>query len=159
VSALLVVLALPDGAPPTEAARIAGVDNFAQTARTRHRMSADQVFLFHLFFKQIFIGLQALEEILPTAEDQHTFSDSAIKHVGNILCDEVEGFGSHRKDIPDFFDPHALPNKATEEYFLPTYDQEQASTRGNMLVIEHYFCHVLGIPKKVFEERFFFPTW
>lgn len=93
---------------------------------------------------------------MPTAEDQHIFSDNAIKHVGNILCDEIEGFGSHRKDIPDFFDPHALANKQTEEYVLPTYDQEQASTRGNMLVIEHYFCHVLGIPKKVFEERFFF---
>ncbi|KAJ7802254.1 hypothetical protein B0H14DRAFT_3092260 [Mycena olivaceomarginata] len=140
VSALLVVLALPDGVPPTEAARIAGVDNFAQTARTRHRMSADQ----------------ALEEILPTAEAQHTFSDNAIKHVGHILCDEVEGLGSHRKDISDFFDPHALPSKRTEEYFLPTYDQEQSSTRGNMLVIEHYFCDILGIPKEVFEERFFF---
>ncbi|KAJ7213112.1 hypothetical protein GGX14DRAFT_534293 [Mycena pura] len=140
VSALLVVLALPDGAPPTEAARIAGVDNFAQAAQTRHHMPADQ----------------ALEEILPTAADQHTFSNNAIKHVANILCDEVEGFSSHRKDIPDFFDPHALANKETEEYVLPTYDQEQASTRGNMLVIEHYFCHVLGIPKKAFEERFFF---
>jgi hypothetical protein len=131
VSALLVVLALPKGSPPGEAARLAGVENFAQTAKTRHLIPPDQ----------------ALEEILPTALDQRTFADNAMKHVADILCDELEGFGSHRNDLPDFFDPYALDDTQTEEYFLPTYDQEQSSTRGHMLVIGHYFVDVLQIPK------------
>ncbi|KAJ7827097.1 hypothetical protein B0H13DRAFT_2374013 [Mycena leptocephala] len=125
VSALLVVLALPKGSPPGEAARLAGVENFAQTAKTRHLIPPDQ----------------ALEEILPTALDQRTFADNAMKHVADILY---------------FFDPYALNDTQTEEYFLPTYDQEQSSTRGNMLVIGHYFVDVLQIPKVIFEDRNFF---
>ncbi|KAK6984408.1 hypothetical protein R3P38DRAFT_2575985, partial [Favolaschia claudopus] len=44
----------------------------------------------------------------------------------------------------------------TELYYLPTYDQEQGSTRGNMLVLQHYFLEVLRIPKDVFERIMFF---
>ncbi|KAJ7769808.1 hypothetical protein B0H16DRAFT_1776625, partial [Mycena metata] len=140
VSALLVVLRLPPGSPVSEAGRLAGIENFAQTARTRHILPPDQ----------------ALEEILPSAADQTTFADNAVKHVGNILCDEIEGWGIHRDVLPKFFDPFALPDDQTEEYFLPTFDQEQSSTRGNMLVIDHYFQRILKIPKAMFEGRNFF---
>ncbi|KAJ7741731.1 hypothetical protein B0H16DRAFT_1323624, partial [Mycena metata] len=140
VSALLVILGLPEGSPAGEARRLAGVDNFLQTAQTRHTLPPDR----------------ALEEILPTAVDQHIFADNAMKHVSDILCDFIEGFGIHRKELPKFWDPFALPEVKTEEYFLPTFDQEQSSTRGNMLVIDHYFQRILRIPKSVFEHQNFF---
>ncbi|KAJ7130592.1 hypothetical protein C8R44DRAFT_906250 [Mycena epipterygia] len=54
VSALLVMLQLPDGSPPGEAGQLASVENFAQTAQTRHRIPQNQ----------------SLKEILPTAADQ-----------------------------------------------------------------------------------------
>ncbi|KAJ7667161.1 hypothetical protein B0H17DRAFT_1162454 [Mycena rosella] len=114
VSALLVVLDLPPDSLPGEAGRLASVNNFAQTARTRHHIPPDE----------------ALEGILPTDVDQRTFADNAVKHVGQILCDEIAALSSHRNDLPEFFDPHALPAAKTEEYFLPTYDQEQSSTQG-----------------------------
>ncbi|KAJ7048514.1 hypothetical protein C8F01DRAFT_1190212 [Mycena amicta] len=140
VSALLVILQLPNGSPPGEAGRLAGVDNFMQTANNHHILPPDQ----------------ALEEIMPTATDQRTFSDNAMKHVSDILCDFVPGLGLHRNELPQFFDPCALPEEKSEEYFLPTFDQEQGSTHGNMLVIDHYFQSVLRIPKAVFENRNFF---
>ncbi|KAJ7245498.1 hypothetical protein C8J57DRAFT_1438306 [Mycena rebaudengoi] len=92
---------------------------------------------------------QSLEEILPTAADQRIFADNAVKHVADILCDEIASLSSHQNDLPNFSDPHALPIRRSEEYFLPTYDQEQASTRGNML-------DVFQIPKDIFEKRNFF---
>jgi hypothetical protein len=48
-----------------------------------------------------------------------------------------------------------MPHK-TEEYYLPTFDQEQGSTRGNMIVLRHYFLNVLALPKNVFERVMFF---
>ncbi|KAJ7156078.1 hypothetical protein C8R43DRAFT_1096270 [Mycena crocata] len=86
----------------------------------------------------------------------HIFADNAMKHVADILADEVHGFKAHRNLLPRFSDPYALPLEKDEEYFLPTYDQEQASTRGNMLVIEHYFLDILRVPKEVFEKRYYF---
>ncbi|KAJ6631799.1 hypothetical protein B0H10DRAFT_1770811, partial [Mycena sp. CBHHK59/15] len=44
----------------------------------------------------------------------------------------------------------------SEEYFLPTYDQEQSSTRGNMLVIDHYYRDIFAIPEHVFDSRYSF---
>ncbi|KAJ6545288.1 hypothetical protein B0H19DRAFT_955252 [Mycena capillaripes] len=73
---------------------------------------------------------QSLSEILPSRLDQVQFSHNSAIHIAWIL--------------------------KTEEYFLPTYDQEQSSTRGNMLVMEHYYRDVLAMPKKTFEERFGF---
>ncbi|KAJ7026701.1 hypothetical protein C8F04DRAFT_966073 [Mycena alexandri] len=140
VSALLVILGLPEGSPPGTAARLSGVASCEQTARTRHRIPPDQ----------------ALEEILPTAIDQQMFGDNAMKHVSNILCDFVAGSSVHRDVLPQFSDPYALSEEPSEEYFLPTYDQEQGSTRGNMLVIDHYFQRVLRIPKASFELRNYF---
>ncbi|KAJ7246764.1 hypothetical protein C8J57DRAFT_1674982 [Mycena rebaudengoi] len=140
VSALLVVLRLPAGSLPGEAARLASIENFAQTARTRHHLPVDR----------------SLEEILPTALDQRTFSAHAMKHVADILSNEVPAFSSHHNVLPDFSDPYALAFEKDEEYFLPTYDQEQSSTRGNMLVMGHYFQDIFQIPKEMFERRYFF---
>ncbi|KAJ7174157.1 hypothetical protein C8R43DRAFT_1102631 [Mycena crocata] len=134
VSALLLALRLPEGSSRGEAGRLAGVENFAQTAQKRHTIPPDQ----------------ALEQILPTATDQHIFADNAMKH--------MRFMGSKHTGIcyPRFSDPYALPLEKDEEYFLPTYDQEQASNRGNMLVIEHYFLDILRVPKEVFEKRYYF---
>ncbi|KAJ7064236.1 hypothetical protein C8F01DRAFT_1209388 [Mycena amicta] len=140
VSALLVILQLPKDSPPGEAARLARVDSFAQTAQTGHSLPPDQ----------------ALEEIVLTATDQHMFADNAMKHVSNILCDFIPSLATHRNELPKFTDPFALPHEKSEEYFLPTFDQEQSSTRGNMLVIDHYFQRILQIPKAVFKRRNFF---
>ncbi|KAJ6505903.1 hypothetical protein C8R47DRAFT_967587 [Mycena vitilis] len=73
---------------------------------------------------------QALSEILPNHVDQAKFSHNSTIHVATILVDA--------------------------EWYLPTYDQEQSSTRGNMLVMGHYFRDVLAMPKEIFEERFGF---
>ncbi|KAJ7888699.1 hypothetical protein B0H14DRAFT_1194117 [Mycena olivaceomarginata] len=140
VSALLVVLKLPPEAGPTEAGRLASIDCFEQTARTRHILPAEQ----------------ALEEILPTSADQFVFSKHCQRHVAEILCEQIEEWSKFSWVVQDFTDPHAIPPTKNEEYFLPTYDQEQSSTRGNMLVIEHYFKDVLRIPAEVFEDRNFF---
>ncbi|KAJ7017268.1 hypothetical protein C8F04DRAFT_979707 [Mycena alexandri] len=137
VSALLVVFRLPPGA---NAERLASVENFAQTAGTRHRLPAHQ----------------ALQEIMPNQADQAHFSHNSTIHVAHILSEAVKGWVAHGRSIPDFFDPFALAAEKDEEYFLPTFDQEQSSTRGNMLVMAHYFLNVLKMPKKIFEERFGF---
>ncbi|KAF8223957.1 hypothetical protein L208DRAFT_1425929 [Tricholoma matsutake] len=52
--------------------------------------------------------------------------------------------------------PSVLELTRTEEYFLPTYDQEQSSTWGNMLVLRHYFQEILSIPTHQFEQEMFF---
>lgn len=140
VSALLVVLPLPAGSPKGTAGRLANAKNFALSAGTRHKLTPEI----------------SLEQILPDASDQNIFEDNAIRHVAHILAEEIAGLSVHHKEFGKFFDPHALPITKTEEYYLPTYDQEQASTRGNMLVMEHYFRDVLQIPKETFQARNFF---
>ncbi|KAJ7875502.1 hypothetical protein B0H14DRAFT_2501627 [Mycena olivaceomarginata] len=140
VSAILVVLPLPAGSPKGTASRLANAKNFALSAGTRHKLTPEI----------------SLEQILPDASDQNIFEDNAIRHVAHILAEEIAGLSVHYKEFGKFFDPHALPITKTEEYYLPTYDQEQASTRGNMLVMEHYFRDVLQIPKETFQARNFF---
>lgn len=58
-------------------------------------------------------------------------------------------------DLPKIEDPRAIPARKTEEYYQPTFDQEQGSTRGNMIVLEHYWLKVLDVPKDVFEDTSF----
>jgi hypothetical protein len=140
VSAILVVLDLPAGTSPTEATRLSHISNFDQTDRTRHLLPPDV----------------SLEQILPSSEDQNVFLRHATIHVSHILTEEMDIFSGYHNVLGVFFDPHELPAKKTEEYFLPTYDQEQTSTRGNMLVIEHYFKKILKIPNEVLEDKNFF---
>jgi hypothetical protein len=110
---------------------------FAQTNGTRHILPPDI----------------ALEQILPSSEDQNLFAKNAAIHVSHILAEEVDIFHAHLNIFGEFFDPHAIVTKKSEEYFLPAYDQEQSSTRGNMHVLDHYYKDVLKIPNEVFEER------
>ncbi|KAJ7191877.1 hypothetical protein GGX14DRAFT_596838 [Mycena pura] len=119
VSAILIVLDVPEGLSAEE---LGSQENFAHTFDTRHKIPA----------------YQALEEIMPSVADQHTFEINAAVHVAQILGEEIRTLGkhSHLLQIEPTFE---LPSKQTEEYYLPTYDQEQTSTRGNMLVMEHYF--------------------
>jgi hypothetical protein len=69
VSALLVVLDIPSG---MNAASLASVDSFNLTLGNRHKIPAEQ----------------SLEEILPTAGDQHIFENNAVIHVAHILAEE-----------------------------------------------------------------------
>ncbi|KAK7013388.1 hypothetical protein R3P38DRAFT_2546058 [Favolaschia claudopus] len=140
VSALLVASHLPPGSPPETAQRLADVKRFAETAGKRHQLPPHQ----------------SLSEILPSQLDQSVFLRNSMLHIAHILVEGVQDWSHHQSSIPVFADPFALPAEKTEEYFLPTYDQEQSSTRGNMLVMEHYFKDVLAMPATIFEERFGF---
>lgn len=140
VSALLVVLTLPEGSTAETAERLADVKRFDAQLGNRHRIDPDL----------------ALEHILPDGDDQNTFRRHSILHVAKILAETIECFAVFRKNIPAFTDPKAIAHLKTERYFLPTFDQEQGSTRGNMIVLEHYFLKVLAVPKPVFERIMFF---
>ncbi|PPR07519.1 hypothetical protein CVT24_006875 [Panaeolus cyanescens] len=54
--------------------------------------------------------------------------------------------------IPEITDLAAIPPTKTEEYYLPTFDQEQGSTRENMIVLKHYFQKVLKMLPEAFEK-------
>lgn len=131
-------LHLLEGLPPAE--HLASVERFKATAGTRHQMSAEQ----------------ALKDIIPSAADQNIFRNSAILHVAYILSEEVEGFSKFRPLLPSFKDPNAITPHISERHFLPTLDQEQGSTRGNMVVLEHYFQKTLNLPAEVFERLMYF---
>ncbi|KAJ6536865.1 hypothetical protein B0H19DRAFT_962392 [Mycena capillaripes] len=140
VSALLVVVNVPDDPQTLPPAELASVKRFEESAGTRHRLPAGK----------------SLEEIMPSQEDQDSFRDNCIKHIGYILCGEVKEWAVFRPQLDIFLDPRAISPHITSLYYLPTYDQEQGSTRGNMLVLYHYFMDVLRIPKSVFERIMFF---
>ncbi|KAJ7810639.1 hypothetical protein B0H14DRAFT_3090741 [Mycena olivaceomarginata] len=123
VSAILVVLDLPEGSTSADAARLLHVLTFAQTNNTRHNLPPDI----------------SLEQILPSSDDRKVFAKNAATHVSHILAEEVENLHVNHNIFGDFFDLHAITVRKTEEYFLTTYDQEQSSTRGNMLVLDHFF--------------------
>jgi hypothetical protein len=136
VSALLVVLDAPSG---MNAASLTSVDSFNLTLGNRHKIPAEQ----------------SLEEILPTASDQYIFENNAVIHVAHILSQEVKTMSKFHGEYK-LSDPHALPTVRSKEYYLPTYDQEQGSTRGNMLVMGHYYGNILQVPKLTFQSRYFF---
>ncbi|KAJ6578556.1 hypothetical protein B0H19DRAFT_1208163 [Mycena capillaripes] len=140
VSALLLVLNLPPGSGPTDATRLSHVLTFEQSSGPRHVLPPEV----------------SLEQILPSSRDQRVFAKHAIIHVSQILAEEMKIFSAYHNVFSSFVDPHAIPAMKSEEYFLPTYDQEQSSTQGNMLVIEHYFKDVLKIPVEVFQDINFF---
>ncbi|KAF8178739.1 hypothetical protein BJ912DRAFT_1033225 [Pholiota molesta] len=129
VSALLVILPTP----PND------IHHFAPTQRTRHDISP----------------AKSLSDILPNSADQLAFRANAIIHVAQILTEDIKALSHLSSAIPSFEDPMAIPPHKTEEYYLPTFDQEQGSTRGNMDVLEHYFGKVLKIPKETFEQTMF----
>ncbi|KAE9387960.1 hypothetical protein BT96DRAFT_1004649 [Gymnopus androsaceus JB14] len=117
---------------------LASVERFSATAGTQLLMPENK----------------SLEQILPNLEDQRMFLYNVSIHVGEILKEDVAAFASF--STPSFFDPNAISPHKTKEYILPPFDQEQGSTCGNMIVLEHYFLKVLAIPKPIFEQIMFF---
>jgi hypothetical protein len=140
VSAILVVLNRPTGPDSPSAEHLTSVQRFSETAGTRHKITAEQ----------------GLEDIMPSSEDHHAFREAAILHVAHMLTNNVKGFSSFRTHLAEFSDPKAIKPGRTERYYLPTFDQEQASTRGNMIVLRHYFLEVLALPKEIFDRVMYF---
>ncbi|KAF8171146.1 hypothetical protein BJ912DRAFT_860647 [Pholiota molesta] len=136
VSAILLVL--PHGEMP--ASYIASRERFTATLGSRHRIPPGR----------------ALEEISASPDDIVAFRANTILHIQYILADEVKGFHHFRSSLPKFEDPKAITPSITEEYCLPTFDQEQGSTRGNMIVLRHYFLDVLQLPVPIFERVMYF---
>ncbi|KAF8997528.1 hypothetical protein BDQ17DRAFT_1429042 [Cyathus striatus] len=133
VSALLVILPTPPG---EDAHKITSIGQFKE--KSRHNINP----------------ITALSDILPSNGDQVAFRKNAAIHIQNILAELFVGNSLNKKQlsIPSFNDDNAINPIKTEEYYLPTFDQEQGSTQGNMIVLEHYFQKVLAIPKKTFED-------
>lgn len=96
---------------------------------------------------------QGLREITPSIEDRAAFHDDVSQHVRLILTEEISSWSHFRRLLPKFTDPDTLPPHKTERYFLPTFDQEQGSVRGNMVVLRHYFLKVLKVAKEFFETN------
>lgn len=136
VSALLVILPTPIG---ESAEHITSIPRFEATARTRHELPPRK----------------SLADIMPTSHDQQSFRENSIIHLQNILVTQVEGLAKFSPAVPSFRDSAAIFPAKTEQYYLPTFDQEQGSTRGNMVVLEHYFGKVLNIPVETFERTMF----
>ncbi|KZT65123.1 hypothetical protein DAEQUDRAFT_807422 [Daedalea quercina L-15889] len=137
VSAMLVNLTL---SPGDVAAHLKSVLRFEEHRGTRHRLPPQK----------------SLEDIMPQSEDQIFLRNAAVTHVMTILIEEVASFTTFRSMIPALVDADAIPVHKTDRHYLPTFDQEQGSTRGNMAVLNHYFLDVLRIPKPIFEENMFF---
>jgi hypothetical protein len=134
---MLIVLR-PNG--PHKAAVLTNIEAYAASAGTRHKIDPGK----------------SLEDILPTSADQKMLQENSILHVAKMLVEEVHAFARFRSAIPAFSDPKALLPRVSERYYLPTFDQEQGSTRGNMIVLRHYFVDVLKLPQSAFERTMFF---
>lgn len=134
VSALLVILPTPPG---VDAQQITSIPVFKQHTGSRHSLDPRA----------------ALAAILPSRTDQMEFLTSSCIHIQKILGGLSESL--KRRTLPKFDEPNPISPTRAEEHYLPTFDQEQGSTRGNMIVLEHYFGKVLDIPKKTFEDTIF----
>lgn len=139
VSALLVILRPPGGPSAPSASCVTDLSQFSETEGTRHKLPPHT----------------SLAEITPNSSDQKEFQGNAIIHVQAILAEDIECFSMFKGNIAALEDPTAIPPEKMEEYYLPTFDQEQGSTRGNMLVLTHYFGKVLNLAKDVFERVMF----
>ncbi len=99
---------------------------------------------------------ESLQDIVPSQEDYLIFRKHAIHHAAVLLSRDLPGCEHFASEITRLTDPHAITPHRTQRYYLPTFDQEQSSTRGNMSVLDHYFLDVLNIPKDTFESRKYF---
>ncbi|KAF7302967.1 hypothetical protein MKEN_01259400 [Mycena kentingensis (nom. inval.)] len=135
VSALLVLPYIPPELRQHTAA-LADIDRFESTIRRRHEIPRGQ----------------SLQEILPNAADRISFRTNSILHIATVLCEEIATHAPLLKNLDDFQDADAIPHHRTEVHYLVPFNQEQGSTRGNMIVLTHYFLKVLNIPKPVFQR-------
>ncbi|TFY60369.1 hypothetical protein EVJ58_g5195 [Rhodofomes roseus] len=138
VSAMLINLTIPDGSPT--ARQLTSVERFDASHGAHHQLLAQK----------------ALQDIIPSAADHCTLRDAAVSHVMTILADKVESFAEFHTLVPTFVDLNAIPVRKTDRHYLPTFDQEQGLTHGNMAVLKHYFLDVLEIPKATFKNTMFF---
>ncbi|KAF8989646.1 hypothetical protein BDQ17DRAFT_1474907 [Cyathus striatus] len=136
VSALLVILPTPPG---EDTFKITSIEQFKE--KSRHNINP----------------IIALSDILPSNDDQVIFHKNAAIHIQNILAGLFDDkiLNKQQLSIPPFTDDNAIDPIRTEEHYLPTFDQEQGSTQGNMIVLEHYFHKILAIPKETFENTMF----
>ncbi len=135
VSAMVVIPTIPQALRHLTARHLASAARFYALAGSRLNMSAEQSFV----------------DIIPTLDDYATFRLHAIHHVATMLTRDLPTCRRFAAHITPLTDAKAIEPVKTERYYLPTFDQEQASTRGNMVVLEHYFLEVLQMPKEVFQ--------
>jgi len=112
VSAILFVTHIPEGLDALTAPQYTDLCRFEECASGHHQIPADK----------------ALEAIIPSSKDQMEFCKNTILHVARMLGDKVKIFADFLPDLPKIKDPRAMPAHKTEEYYLPTFDQEQGST-------------------------------
>jgi hypothetical protein len=140
VSALLVIMPpVGEKAKAMTAAEIADLKAFEATQGTRHKLTPEK----------------SLSSILPSKGDYLSLRENFVLLVARILTEEIPSLSPFVSHIPAFTDAKELPSSKTEEYYLPTFDQEQGSTKGNMLVLQHYFEDVLRIPRLRFESTMY----
>lgn len=140
VSAMLIILHVNKQLSPAAISHLTDIRRFDEQFGTRHSIPPEKSF----------------RDIIPSKPDHQLFRQSSILHVASILSVNIPAFSKFASDIPPLTDPSAIPPHQTELYCLPTFDQEQASTRGNMVVLSHYFLDVLRLPKSIFERIMFF---
>ncbi|KAI0782725.1 hypothetical protein C8Q75DRAFT_885922, partial [Abortiporus biennis] len=140
VSAILFVLSLPTHRASIPAEQLASVHRFIATLGRRHTLKLED----------------ALRGIIPSREDHINFRQASLIHVYFILSQHLPVFTCFSSSILVLADPHAITPHKTELYYLPTFDQEQASMKGNIVVLTHYFLTILQLPKDVFENIMFF---
>ncbi|KAF8158586.1 hypothetical protein B0H34DRAFT_674968 [Crassisporium funariophilum] len=96
-----------------------------------------------------------LTDLLHFAQILEVLQSKCHIHIMQILFKEIGSFAWFLGVISAFEDSTAIPPRKTEEFYLPTFDQEQGSTQGNMVVLGHYFGKVLKIPEATFEHTMF----
>lgn len=136
VSAMIIIAHIPEALRMYSARHFADIKRFDALIGTRLNMPAEQ----------------SLREIIPNHEDLAMFRHNAILHVATLLCDDLPACKRLKPRVPPLTDTSAITPHRTHRYYLPTFDQEQSSTRGNMVVLEHYFLKVLAMPKDVFQR-------
>jgi len=88
-------------------------------------------------------------------DNQKEFCKNLILHIAQILVEEVPSLPCFRSNLATFEDLREIMPHKTEEYYLPTFNQEEGLTQGNMIVLRHYILNVLALPKNVFERVMF----
>lgn len=136
VSAMIIIPTIPPAYRHLTARHLASAARFDALRGSRLNISPEQ----------------SLVDIIPSAQDYNTYRTNAIHHVAEFLSHDLPGCKRFASSIVAISDPSAIQPHITHRYYLPTFDQEQSSTRGNMIVLEHYFLEVLKMPKSVFED-------
>ncbi|KAI0764478.1 hypothetical protein BC629DRAFT_1293531 [Irpex lacteus] len=137
VSAMLVILKVPSFISARTVPEIMDIRRFDERFGARHKVPM----------------AESLQSISPSFEDHRNFRMAIILHIQEILVHDLKPFSRFCHSLRGFEDPKAIIPHVTQRHFLPTFEQEQGSTRGNMVVLSHYLEDVLQIPKSHFERQ------